>query len=102
MPIIKYTPLGNDAKSTLYKKGLTGPIVNHVQDYVYPSRQAWKTVFTNTLETFTRPRDVVLLYQCGLIPDNVEYEWADRLPGLIDTETDLITYWNDSRVNSVD
>jgi len=95
MSLNYYKPLSNDVKSSLYKMGLNGPIVNHVQDYVYPSRQAWKTVFSNTLEVFTRPRDVVLLYQCGLIPDNVEYEWADRLPGLINTETDQTVYWND-------
>ena len=95
MSLNYYKPLSNDVKSSLYKMGLNGPIVNHVQDYVYPSRQAWKTVFSNTLETFTHPRNVVLLYETGTLPTNMEYEWADRLPGLIDTETDLVTYWND-------
>ena len=42
-------PLSNNVKGSLYKMGLNGPIVNHIQDYIYPSRQAWKTVFSNTL-----------------------------------------------------
>ena len=95
MSLNYHKPLSNDVKSSLYKMGLNGPIVNHVQDYVYPSRQAWKTVFSNTLETFTRPRDVVLLYETGTFSTNMEYEWADRLPGLLDTETNQPVYWND-------
>ena len=88
-------PLSNNVKGSLYKMGLNGPIVNHIQDYIYPSRQAWKTVFSNTLEIFTRPRDIVLLYETGAFPTNMEYEWADRLPGLLNLDTNQPIYWND-------
>jgi hypothetical protein len=90
-----YTPLANDTKSLLYKMELNGPLVNQIQDYIYPSRRAWKTAFSNTLEVFTRPRDVVLLYECGVIPSRVTYEWVDRLPGLINVDTELVSYRND-------
>jgi len=85
----------NYSNFSLYNKGLSGPIVNQIQNYIYPSRLHWKTVFSNTLEVITRPRDIVLLYETGIMPSNIEYEWVDRLPGLIDVETEEIVYMND-------
>lgn len=89
-------PLGYDTKSTLYKKNLSGPIINHIQDYIYPSRMEWKNVFSRSLQVFTQPRDVVLLYSTAKIPIHMEYEWADRLPPLMDCNTGIIKYWNDN------
>ena len=85
----------NYSNFTLHTKGFSRHIIKQIQDYIYPSRLHWKTVFSNTLEVITRPRDIVLLYETGIMPSNIEYEWVDRLPGLIDVETNEIVYMND-------
>jgi hypothetical protein len=87
--------MNNDIKSSLYKMGLNGQLVNYIQDYIYPSSQIWKNVFQETLNIFNEPRDTVKLYEIGNIPIYIEYEWAYRLPGLISHLTGKIEWWLD-------
>jgi hypothetical protein len=85
-------PVNYDVKATLYKKGLNGQLVNYLQNYLYPSRIGWKNVFQTTLAKFNDPKDTVLLYETGVIPNGIDYEWVDRLPPLMSCETGEILY----------
>ena len=92
-------PINYDIKSTLYKKGLNGQLVDRIQNYLYPSRIGWKNIFQTTLDKFNTPKDTILLYQIGVIPDGINYEWVDRLPGLVNCNTGEIQYYNDRYMN---
>ena len=69
-------------------------LINIVQDYLWGDHLVWKQKWTSDiLSQITTPKDTILL---NMIPINnrkyinMEYEWVDRLPFLIDdaTQTD--------------
>ena len=90
-----FLPLNYDIKSSLYKRGLNGQHVNLIQNYIYPSHVEWRNVFQSSIDRFNSPKDTVLLYDTGKMPIDIDYEWVDRLPGLIDQDTNNIIYHND-------
>lgn len=74
----------------LNKYGLNDNIINYINDFIYPSRQVWKNEFSKTLSIFTQERDTILLKNTDIMTDIIDYEWVDRMPFLINIDTNEI------------
>jgi hypothetical protein len=74
----------------LNKYGLNDNIINYINDFIYPSRQVWKNEFSKILTIFTKERDTILLKNTDIMSDIIEYEWIDRMPLLVDIDTNEI------------
>jgi hypothetical protein len=74
----------------LNKYGLNDNIINYINDFIYPSRQVWKNEFSKTLSIFTQERDTILLKNTDIMTYIIDYEWVDRMPLLINIDTNEI------------
>jgi len=87
---MSYLNITSIKNSIFFKYGVDDNIINNINNFIYPSRQVWKNKFSNILLIFTKERDTILLNNIDKISDIIEYEWVDRIPLLINIDTNEI------------